>query len=153
MKTIFSQSGLFLLMLACAYFIPDICHAQSIVGKWQRNMSRMFSIDKSTGRQVFVSDEYQKQYNAAIAKNGYKEILEMKSDNTYSSTITAGGKQTVHSGNYSLSGKTLDMNIPLVKGQKTVITVVSVTGSTMIWNLVFMDKSTGIEYDRIINPS
>jgi hypothetical protein len=149
MKKIFSQSGVVLLILACACFIPDMCRAQSVVGKWQRNMSRMFSIDKSTGKQVFVSDEYQKQYNAAIAKNGYKEILEMKSDNTYSTTVTSAGKQTVHSGNYSLSGKTLDMNIPLVKGQKTVITVVSLTGSTMIWNLVFMDKSTGIEYDKM----
>lgn len=148
MKKIFNQSVLFVLMLAYMFFIPYICGAQSVVGKWKRNLSHVFSFDKS-GKKVFVSDEYQKQYDAATRENAYKEILEMKSDNTYTSTVTAGGKETVHSGKYSLSGKTLDMNIPLVKGQKTVITIVSLTGTTMIWNLVFMDKSNGIQYDKL----
>jgi hypothetical protein len=136
-------------MWVCAIFLPNICAAQSIVGKWQRNLKHMFTIDKSTGKQVFVSDEYQKQYDAATAENGYTEILELKSDNTYTSTVTARGKQTIHSGKYLLSGKTLDMNIPLVKGEKTVITLVSLTGTTMIWNLVFMNKSNGVQYDRM----
>jgi Lipocalin-like domain len=149
MGKLICQYRVFILMLVSVLFVPNICGAQSVVGKWQRNMSHMFTIDKATGKQVFVSEEYQKQYDAATAENGYKEILEMKSDNTYTSTATAGGKQTVHSGKYSLSGKTLDMNIPLVKGQKTVITVISITGTTMIWNLVFMDKSNGIRYDRM----
>ena len=148
MKKIFKQSGLFVLMLACMFFIPDICGAQSVVGKWKRNLSHVFSFDKS-GKKVFVSDEYQKQYDAATAENGYMEILELKSDNTYTSTATVGGKQTVHSGKYLLSGNLLEMNIPLVKGQKSVITVVSLTPSTMIWNLVFMDKSNGIQYDKM----
>ncbi len=73
----------------------------------------------------------------------------MKSDNSYTSTVIAGGKQTVHSGNYSLSGNTLEMNIPLVKGQKINVTVVNLTGNIMIWNLEFMGKSTGIEYDKM----
>jgi hypothetical protein len=149
MKKIFSQFVVFVPMLAYMFFVPDICGAQSVVGKWKRNLSHVFSFDKSTGKKVFVSDEYQKQYDAATAGNGYKEILEMKSDNTFTSTVTAEGKQTVHSGKYSISGNILDMNIPLVKGQKSVITVVSLTPSTMIWNLVFMEKSNGIQYDKM----
>jgi hypothetical protein len=149
MKKIFNQSVVFVLMLAFMFFIPDVCGAQSVVGKWKRNLSHIFSFDKSTGKKVFVSAEYQKQYDAATKENGYMEILEMRSDNTYTSTATAGGQQTVHSGKYSLSGNILDMNTPLVKGQKSVITVVSVTPSTMIWNLVFMDKSNGIQYDKM----
>ena len=149
MKKIFNHSVVIVLMLAYMFFIPDVCGAQSVVGKWKRNLSHVFSFDKSTGKKVFVSDEYQKQYDAANAENGYIEILEMKSDNTYTSTATAGGKQIVHSGKYSLSGNILDMNMPLVKGQKSVITVVSLTPSTMIWNLVFMNKSNGIQYDKM----
>jgi hypothetical protein len=143
------QPGVFMLIAVCPFFIQSKCDAQSIVGKWERNFSHIFSIDKSTGRQVFVSSGVQKQYDEIYAKNGYKEILEMKSDNTYTSTVIAGGKQTVRSGNYSLSGNTLEMNIPLVKGQKTNITVVNLSGNIMIWNLVFMGKSTGIEYDKM----
>jgi Lipocalin-like domain len=149
MKKIFSQTSVFVLILASLFFMADTCEAQSIVGKWKRNLSHVFSIDKSTGKKVFVSDEYQKQYDAATAENGYQEILEMKSDNTFTSTVTAGGKQNVRSGKYSLSGNTLDMNIPLVKGQKSVITIVSLTPSIMIWNLVFMEKSNGIQYDKM----
>ena len=149
MKKMFYQSVVFVLMLAYMFFIPDICGAQSVVGKWKRNLSHVFSFDKSTGKKVFVSDEYQKQFDAANAENGYMEILEMKSDNTYISTATAGGKQTVHTGKYTLSGNILDMNMPLVQGQKSVITVVSLTQSTMIWNLVFMNKSNGIQYDKM----
>ncbi len=134
---------------AFPFFILSRCEAQSVIGKWQRNFSHIFSIDKSTGKQVFVSPEVQRQYNEIYAKNGYKEILEMKSDNSYTSTVIAGGKQTVHSGNYSLSGNTLEMNIPLVKGQKINVTVVNLTGNIMIWNLEFMGKSTGIEYDKM----
>jgi hypothetical protein len=149
MKKIFNQTSLFVLILACQVFITDKCGAQSIVGKWKRNLSHVFSIDKTTGKKVFVSDEYQKQYDAATAENGYQEILEMKSDNTFTSTVTAGGKQTVRSGKYSLLGKILDMNIPLVKGQKSVITIISLTPSTMIWDLEFMNKSNGIQYDKM----
>ncbi len=149
MKKVFSRSVVFVLMLAYMFFVPDICGAQSVVGKWKRNLSHVFSFDKSTGKKVFVSDEYQKQYDLASAENGYKEILEMKSDNTYTSTVTSGGKEIVHSGNYSLSGNALEMNIPLVKGQKTSITVVNLSGNIMIWNLVFMGKSTGVAYDKM----
>jgi|SRR5450432_565661 len=143
------QLGKFILIASFQFFILGKCDAQSIIGKWERNFSHIFSIDKSTGKQVFVSPEVQKQYDEAYAKNGYKEILEMKSDNTYTSTVTSGGKQIIHSGNYSLSGNTLEMNIPLVKGQKTSITVVNLSGNIMIWNLIFMGKSTGVEYDKM----
>jgi hypothetical protein len=140
MRKIIMQHQLraFILIATCQFFMLGKCDAQSIIGKWERNLSHIFSIDKSTGKQVFVSPEVQKQYDEVYAKNGYKEILEIKSDNTYTSTVTSGGMQIIHSGNYSLSGSTLEMNIPLVKGQKTSITMVTPSDKIMIWNLVFM---------------
>jgi hypothetical protein len=42
---------------------------------------------------VYLSPEVQKQYDEANASNGYKEILERKLNNTYTSTVTAGGNK------------------------------------------------------------
>jgi hypothetical protein len=144
-----SKLAIVILMAGFSFCILGKCDAQSIAGIWARNFSHIFSFDKSSGKKVYVSPEVQRQYDEVYAENGYKEILEMKLDNTYTITVTAGGKQTIRFGNYLLSGNILEMNIPLIKSQKTNITVVSLSGNIMIWNLVFMGKSTGVEYDRI----
>ena len=125
------------------------CSAQSVVGKWQRDLTIWYEVDKSTGKQVPVSPEKQKQFDESMASRNYKEILEMKSDGTFTSTVTAGGETKTHSDRYTVSGKNLDMNIPLVKGEKTTITIETLTAAKMIWNLNFMTHQTGIGYKRI----
>ena len=124
--------------------------AQSVVGKWTRNTTRMFNLDKATGKQVPLSDEAQKQYNGAVAKNGYSETLELKANNTYTSIVTTtGAAPRMHDGKYTLQGKELDMNIPLVKGEKTTITIVSLTNKEMVWDLLFMGRLVEVFYTRI----
>ncbi len=124
--------------------------AQSVVGKWSRNTTKVFTVDKTTGKQVPLSDEAQKQYNDAVAKNGYKETLEMKADGTYISTVTTtGAAARSHDGKYSLEGKNLDMHIPLVQGQKTTITILSLTNKEMVWDLLFMGRLVEVFYSRI----
>jgi hypothetical protein len=125
------------------------CNAQSIVGKWQRDLTVVYTVDKATGKQVPLPPAQQKQYDDAIAKNGYVEFLEFKSDNTYTSTVTAGGDKKVHSDRYSLSGNKLDLNIPLVKGEKTTIFIESLSATQMLWDLEFMNKKTGVGYKRL----
>ena len=125
------------------------CSAQSVVGKWQRDLTVWYDLDKATGKQVPVSAEKQKQFDEHMAAENYKEILEFKSDGTYTSTATAGGETKTHSDRYTLSGKTLDMNIPLVKGEKTTITIETLTADKMVWNLYFMTHKTGVGYKRI----
>jgi hypothetical protein len=128
----------------------SISTAQSVVGKWTRNTTRIFTVDKTTGKQIPLSAEAQKQYNDATAKNGYKETLEMKSDGTYTSTVTTtGAAPRTHDGKYALEGKNLDMNIPLVQGQKATITILSLTDKEMVWDLLFMGRLTEIFYTRI----
>jgi hypothetical protein len=141
----------FIIFIGTAGFLGfNTCVAQSVIGKWQRSFTRIYTVDKATGKQVSVSADVQKQYDEALAKRGYKETLELKPDNTYISTVTTiGATPAVHSGKYSLSGKDLDMNIPLVNGQKTSITIHSLTSGTMIWDLIFMGKLTGIIYTKI----
>jgi len=127
-----------------------VCHAQSVVGKWSRSFLTMYTTDKATGKQVPLSDDMQKKFQDAVAERGYKETLELKSDNTYISTVsTKEDKPTSHTGNYSLSGKILDMHIPLVSGEKTTITIRTLTPTTMQWDLVYMGKLTGITYTRM----
>ena len=58
-------------------------------------------------------------------------------------------KPKVHTGTYSLSGKELDMNIPLVHNERTTITIQSVDSKTMVWDLVFMGKLTEITYAKM----
>jgi hypothetical protein len=131
------------------FLLVNQCEAQSIVGKWTRNTIKLFTLDKATGNPVPASEPAQKQYNEAIAKNGYKEILVMKSDNTFISTVTTtGAEPRVRNGNYTLSGKNLDMNIPLVNGQKTTITIHTLTDQEMIWDLLYMGKLTEVFYTR-----
>src|SRR5450755_1040408 len=126
------------------------CDAQSVVGKWTRTFTKNFMTDKATGKQVPVSAEKQKQFEDAIAERGYKETLELKSDNTYISTVaTKEESPSSHTGKYSTSGNILDMNIPLVQGQKTTITIHTLTATQMVWDLVFMGKLTEIFYTRI----
>ena len=128
-----------------------ICHAQSVVGNWKRTGTKVFITDKATGKQIPASAKMQQQYQAAIAARGYTELLELKSDNTYVSSVSTAGnaKPVVHNGTYSLKGKDLDMKIPLVNNEKTTITIQSVTGTTMIWDHIFMGKLTEIIYTRM----
>jgi len=143
-----SFRGSFLTCIFC-FSLAGISFAQSIVGKWTRNTTKIFTLDKTTGKQVPLSAEAQKQYNEAAAKNGYKETLEMKSDNTYTSIVTTtGADPRTHEGKYSLQGKNLDMNIPLVQGQKTTITINSLTNREMVWDLLFMGRLVEIFYTR-----
>lgn len=150
MKKLFRARRVYFLMLSLGSIILiNTCDGQSVVGKWKRDLSHMFSVDKTTGEIVNVSPDVQKQYNEAYKENGYQEILEMKADNTYISTVSAGGKQTVHSGVYTVVGKTLEMNIAEVQGSKTTITILKLTNSSMLWNLVFKGRSTGIDYEKM----
>jgi hypothetical protein len=125
------------------------CNAQSVVGKWKRTFTKIFVTDKTTGKQVPVSDEMQKSFDEHA--NTYNETLEIKSDNTYISTVSAGSTSspTIHNGVYSLSGKILDMNIPMVHNEKTTISIQSLNEKTMVWDLVFMGKLTEIFYTKM----
>ena len=127
------------------------CDAQSIVGKWHRTGTTQFRIDKATGKETpLFTAEQQKQYDAATNANEYNELLEFKSNNTYVSKVSAKGVgPTEHAEKYSLSGNILDMNIPLVHNEKTTITIKSLDATTMVWDLVFMNKLTRITYKRI----
>jgi hypothetical protein len=139
-------------LFSCIFclLMVGISQGQSVVGKWTRNATKVFTLDKATGKQVPLSDDAQKQYNDAVAKNGYKETLEMKSDGTYITTVsTTGAAPRTHDGKYTLNGKNLDLNIPLVQGQKTTITLVSITKSEMVWDLLFMGKLVEVFYTRI----
>ncbi len=127
------------------------CDAQSIMGKWHRTGDTQFNIDKATGKETLLfTAEQQKQYDAATNANEYNEMLEFKSNNTFISNVSArGSKYPERTGKYSLSGKNLDMNIPLVKNEKTTITIKSLDATTMVWDLVFMTNLTRIVYKRI----
>jgi hypothetical protein len=125
------------------------CEAQSVTGKWKRTFTKIFITDKTTGKQTPASPEMQKSFDDQA--NAYNETLELMPDNTYISTIsTAADEQPkVHTGTYSLSGKELDMKIPLVHNEKTTITIQSIDSKTMVWNLVFMGKLTEITYTKM----
>jgi hypothetical protein len=128
----------------------EISAAQSIVGKWKRNTTNIFTLDKATGKQVPLSADAQKQYNEASRKNGYQETLEMKADNSFVSSVTTTGEAPrIHVGKYTLAGRNLDMHIPLVQGQQTTITIFSLTDKEMVWDLLFMGKLVEIFYSRI----
>ena len=142
-------------LFAIVFFAVSItgvieCDAQSVIGKWERTGTKIFVSEKSSGKQVPASSEMQQKYDKAIIERGYKEIIEFKSGSTYVSTVTAAGKEPmIHDGNYSLSGKDLNMNIPLVNNEKTTITIQSLTNKTMIWDMVFMGKLTELIYSKI----
>ncbi len=127
------------------------CDAQSIVGKWHRTDATKFRIDKATGKETpLFTAEQRKQYDQATDANEYNELLEFKSNNTYISKVSAKGiEPTERTEKYSLTGNNLDMNIPLVLNEKTTITIKSLDTTTMIWDLVFMNKLTRITYKRI----
>ena len=126
------------------------CDAQSIVGKWHRGGTKIFVTDKTNGTQTPVSAQQQKQFDDAAIENGYDETLEFKSDNTYISKVSAKGMEPKErTEKYSLSGNTLDMNIPLVHNEKTTITIKSLDAAMMVWDLVFMGKLTEIIYTRM----
>jgi hypothetical protein len=122
--------------------------AQSIVGKWKRTFTKIFVTDKASGKQVPASAEMQKTFDEHA--NGYNETLEIKSNNTYISSVSVagGGEPKVDTGAYSLSGQNLDMNIPLVHNEKTTITIQSVNSNSMVWQLLFMGKKTEITYTK-----
>jgi hypothetical protein len=146
-KHLHMKANFFLIIIMLFGF--NTCGAQSIIGKWQRDLTKWYQLDKTTGKQVPVSPDVQKQFEESMATRDYKEILEIKSDGTYTSTVSAGGETKVHSEHYTLSGKNLDLNIPLVKGEKTSITIETLTATQMTWNLVFMNRLTGLGYKRI----
>ena len=127
------------------------CDAQSIVGKWHRTGTTQFKIDKATGKETpLFTAEQQKQYDQASSANEYNEQLEFKANNTYVSKVSAKGLDpTEHTEKYSLTGNILDLNIPLVRNEKTTITIKSIDATTMIWDLMFMNKLTRITYKRI----
>ena len=75
---------LFCTILSFLSFVE--CEAQSIVGKWKRTFTKIFVIDKATGKQTPASADAQKQFDEQA--NKYNETLELKSDNTYISTIS-----------------------------------------------------------------
>jgi hypothetical protein len=127
------------------------CEAQSIVGKWKRTGTKIFVTDKATGKEIAASEQIQQQYDQSSDSRGYKEILEIKPNNTYVITVSTNGnaKPIIRDGNYSLSGKELDMKIPPVNNQKTTITIQSLNNTKMIWDLVFMGKLTEIIYSRM----
>ncbi|MEP6948189.1 MAG: hypothetical protein ABI863_02895 [Ginsengibacter sp.] len=146
--------GKSLFIVSCAILgsaIITACDAQSVVGKWKRTGTKIFLADKATGKQMPASTQMQQQYDQAIAARGYSEMLELKSDHTYVITVSTAGNATpmIHNGNYSLSGKDLDMKIPLVNNQKTAITIQSLDGSTMVWDMVFMGKLTEVIYTKM----
>jgi hypothetical protein len=146
------HTGIFkAIFISCIILAPCCSRAQSVAGKWKRTGTILFIKDKATGRQVQASAEMQQQYDQAIAANGYTELLELKADNTYVSTVStaSGGKPMVHNGNYSRSGNDLDMQVPLINNQKTTITIHSLTGDTMVWDHLFMGKLTRIIYSRL----
>lgn len=136
-----------LLIITCTIFgftgIAN-CDAQSVVGKWQKTGTNWFTVDQTTGKQTPGSADMKKQFDEHMASVGYKEILEFKSDHTYVSTISTNDnpKGTPHSNTWTLSGSALDMNIPLVKNQKTSITLKSLDAHTMIWDLIYMGSPT-----------
>ena len=138
---------IFILISGLSGFIK--CNAQSVVGKWQRDLTVWYEVDKATGKQVPMSAEKQKQFDQALATRNYKEILEFKSDGTYISTVSAEGETKTKTDHYTLSGKNLDLNIPLVKGEKTTITIETLTSDKMVWNLFYMNRQTGLGYKRI----
>jgi hypothetical protein len=126
------------------------CDAQSIVGKWHRGGTKIFVTDKANGTHKPLSAQQQKQFDDAAIANGYNELLEFKSNNTYVSKVSAKGKEpTEHTEKYSLSGNKLDMNIPPVNNEKTTITIKSIDATTMVWDLMFMGELTEVIYTRI----
>ena len=136
-----------LLIVTCTIFgFAGIinCDAQSVIGKWKRTDTNRFTIDQTTGKQTPGSDEIKQQFDEHMASVGYKEILEFKTDHTYVSTVSTNDNPTgtPHSNTWSLSGTILDLNIPLVKGQKTSITIKSMNAHTMVWDLIYMGRPT-----------
>ncbi len=139
-----------LLVIAFSFSIGLRCEAQSIVGKWHRSATGSFKIDKATGKvtPVFTAEQ-QKQYDQISAENGYTEVLTFRSNNTFTSIASAKGMKPIErTDKYSLSGNNLDLNAPLVHNEKTTITIKSIDATTMVWDLVFMDKLTRITYTR-----
>jgi hypothetical protein len=137
-----------LFCIITGFFSFTRCEAQSVVGKWRRTFTKIYVRDKTTGKQVPASAEMQKIFDEQA--NKYNETLELKSDNTYISKVSAVGddKPTAHNGTYALSGKDLNMNIPLVHNEKTTITIQTLSGTTMVWELQFMGKLTEITYTK-----
>lgn len=125
------------------------CEGQSVVGKWKRTFTKIFVTDKATGKQIPAPEKMQEQFDERA--NNYHETLEMKADNTYISTISTADDPTpkLHNGSYLLSGKDLDMKIPLVKNEKTTITIQTLNSTTMVWDLVFMGKLTEVFYTKL----
>ena len=147
----FISKALFILTFSLLGFAGAIkCNAQSIIGKWHRGGTKIFVTDKTNGTQKPLSPQQQKQFDDAAIASGYNEVLEFKSNNTYVSKVSAKDREpTEHTEKYSLSGNKLDMNIPLVHNEKTTITIKSLDGTTMIWDLLFMGKLTEIIYTRM----
>src|SRR5580765_4386907 len=91
-SSVFSTSALKICVLVvsitCGFAGLNRCDAQTIVGKWKRSGTKFFVKDKATGEQVPASAQVQEQYDQAEAARGYNEVLEIKPDNTYTSTVS-----------------------------------------------------------------
>ena len=140
-----------IISITCGLMGFGECYAQTIVGKWKRSGTTFFVKDKATGKQVPASAAAQQQYDEAQAARGYNEVLEINSDNTYTSTVVTngGGKPLIHNGNYRMSGNELDLKIPEVNHQKTLITIHSITTGKMVWDMLFMGKLMEVSYTRM----
>ena len=146
-----------LLIITCTIFgFAGIinCDAQSVVGKWKRTDTNWFTVDQTTGKQTPGSADMKKQFDEHMASVGYKEIIEFKSDHTFVSTISTNDNHTgtSHSNTWTLTGTLLDLNIPLVKNLKTLITLKSINAHTMVWDLIYMGKPaqlTELTYTKI----
>ena len=130
------------------------CQAQTVVGTWKRTDTYRFTIDRITGKLKPGSADVKKQFDEHTASVGYKEILEFKADHTYVSTVSTNDNPngTSRSNTWSLSGTALDMNIPLVKNNKTSITIKSLNAHTMVWDLIYNGspyKLTEVTYTKM----
>ena len=144
LSVLYLKALLFIIFIVFGILIFTPCGAQTVVGKWKRTDTNRFTIDTTTGKLTPGSDEVKQQFNDHMASVGYEEILELKSDHTYVSTVTTNDnpKGTPHSNTWSLSGNLLDMNIPIIENQKTLIKIKSLNNKTMIWDIIYLGSPT-----------
>jgi hypothetical protein len=141
-----------LMVLLCCWMgvagCMSVC-AQSIVGKWTRKATKIFVTDPSSGKQVPATPAVQAQYDQHAAD--YHESLEFKDNNEYiiTTTTSVDPKPKAHTGNYTLSGKDLDMKIPLINNQRPTITIKSMSNTAMTWSFLYMGKLMEITYTKI----
>ncbi len=115
-------------MLVCGLTVfAGIRHgvSQSIVGKWKEVSAKMFctpdAVKNSHGHLQDVMD---------MPK--VEAVDEFKADKTLTETITSGATKTTNSGTWTITGKTVTINIP---GHPPMSGTVSETDMTLIYTL------------------